>query len=262
MTLVPLITDIAMKAGCTDRAKCEAVLADAVAKRISLVEALLDSDLVEEVLFAKTLAATTGLDFQEESELDLTSPLHNRFPAKIALRHRLLPASIDGKNMCLMTYDPFDLEAKQSVGRDLQKDVTWVVSTRYQIMEGLRIGYGVGAEHFDELIEGRDQSADDDDLAQEVTQLDEDDEEASVMNFVNQIFREALRERATDIHLEPLEKNLRIRYRVDGALQSVTVPPEIRALQTSLSGVCRKMAESTSNSTANLLMFVSPRFPV
>lgn len=243
MTLVPLITDIAMKAGCTDRAKCEAVLADAVAKRISLVEALLDSELVEEVLFAKTLAATTCLDFQEESELDLTSPLHNRFPAKIALRHRLLPASIDGKNMCLMTYDPFDLEAKQSVGRDLQKDVTWVVSTRYQIMEGLRIGYGVGAEHFDELIEGRDQSADDDDLAQEVTQLDEDDEEASVMNFVNQIFREALRERATDIHLEPLEKNLRIRYRVDGALQSVTVPPEIRALQNSLISRLKIMAQ-------------------
>ncbi|MDA7598309.1 GspE/PulE family protein, partial [bacterium] len=59
----------------------------------------------------------------------------------------------------------------------------------------------------------------------------------------NQIFREALRERATDIHLEPLEKNLRIRYRVDGALQSVTVPPEIRALQNSLISRLKIMAQ-------------------
>ena len=62
------------------------------------------------------------------------------------------------------------------------------------------------------------------------------------MDFVNQIFREALRERATDIHIEPLEKNLRIRYRVDGSLQEVTVPPDIRALQASLISRLKIMA--------------------
>ena len=72
--------------------------------------------------------------------------------------------------------------------------------------------------------------------------LDEEDEEASVMKFVNQIFREALEERATDIHVEPLEKDLRIRYRVDGALQEVTVPPNIRALQASLISRLKIMA--------------------
>ncbi|MBL9153945.1 MAG: type II/IV secretion system protein [Verrucomicrobiales bacterium] len=243
MSLVPLVTKIAMESGCRDRSRCEQVLHEAAGRQTSLVEALLDADLVEEAAFAEQLARATGLEYLNESELDLTQPLHSRFPAKLALRHRLLPGRLDGKDVCLMTYDPFDLKAKQAVGRDLHKHVTWSVSTRYQIMEGLRRGYGVGAEHFDELIEGRETGGDDDDLSQEVTRLDEEDEEASVMNFVNQVFREALKERATDIHIEPLESNLRIRYRIDGALQEVTVPPNIRALQASLISRLKIMAQ-------------------
>jgi general secretion pathway protein E len=243
MSLAPLVTKIAIESGCRDRARCEQVLHEAASRQSSLVEALLDAELVEESSFAEKLAKATGLSYLAESELDLSQPLHSRFPAKLALRHRLLPGRIDGKDVCLMTYDPFDLSAKQAVGRDLHKHVTWVVSTRYQIMEGLRRGYGVGAEHFDELIEGRDKGGDEDDLTQEVTKLDEEDEEASVMNFVNQVFREALKERATDIHIEPLENNLRIRYRIDGALQEIMVPPNIRALQASLISRLKIMAQ-------------------
>ncbi len=243
MSLVPLVTKIAIESGCRDRIRCEQVLQEAASRQGSLVEALLDAELVDEVDFAEHLAQATGLDYLPESELDLTQPLHSRFPAKLALRHRLLPGNLNGKDVCLMTYDPFDLKAKQAVGRDLHKHVTWAVSTRYQIMEGLRRGYGVGAEHFDELIEGREAAGDDDEMTQEVTLLDEEDEEASVMNFVNQVFREALKERATDIHIEPLEKDLRIRYRIDGALQEVTVPPNIRALQASLISRLKIMAQ-------------------
>ncbi|MCB1229177.1 MAG: type II/IV secretion system protein [Verrucomicrobiae bacterium] len=243
MSLVPLVTKIAIESGCRDRMRCEQVLQEAATRQGSLVEALLDAELVDEVEFAEHLAQATGLDYLSESELDLSQPLHSRFPAKLALRHRLLPGNLNGKDVCLMTYDPFDLKAKQAVGRDLHKHVTWAVSTRYQIMEGLRRGYGVGAEHFDELIEGREAAGDDDEMTQEVTLLDEEDEEASVMNFVNQVFREALKERATDIHIEPLEKDLRIRYRIDGALQEVTVPPNIRALQASLISRLKIMAQ-------------------
>lgn len=244
MSLVPLVTKIALDSGCTDRHRCEELLTEAASRRASLVEALIESDLVEESVFAEHLARATGLEFQPESELDLSQPLHSRFPAKLALRHQLLPGAMEGKNVRLLTWDPFDLEAKQAVGRDLHKNVTWAVSTRYQILEGLRQGYGVGAENFDELIEGRDSnSSDDDEMSQEVTMLDEEDEEASVMNFVNQVFREALKERATDIHIEPLENNLRIRYRVDGSLTEVTVPPNIRALQASLISRLKIMAQ-------------------
>lgn len=243
MSLVPLVAKIAADSGCQDRSRCEAALLEAQQRHGSLVLAILEEDLVDEVLFAENLAKATGLEFLPEAQIDLSQPLHTRFPARLALRHRLLPGRIDGQDVCLMTYDPFDIDARQAVGRDLHKRVTWAVSTRYQIVEGLRLGYGVGAEHFDELLEGREGGADDDEMVQEINVLDAEDEEASVMNFVNQIFREALKERATDIHVEPLERDLRIRYRVDGSLVEVTVPPNIRKLQASLVSRLKIMAQ-------------------
>ncbi len=123
----------------------------------------------------------------------------------------------------------------------MRKKVRWQVATRHRILEALHQGYGVGAENFEELIEGREELTDDD-MKQEVNVLDEQDEEATVMNFVNQVFREALRERATDIHVEPLERDLRIRYRIDGKLLEVPVPPNMRLLQASLISRLKIMA--------------------
>ncbi len=242
MSLIPLLTQIALESGCTDRHRCEETLQSAQTRQASLVEALVEANLVEETAFARNLANATGLEFLAESELDLSQPLHAKFPAKLALRHRILPGRMNGTDVCLLTYDPFDLVAKQAVGQELSKNVTWAVTTRYQVLESLRIGYGVGAEDFDEMVEGREE-VEDDEMKQEVSILDEEDEEASVMKFVNQVFREALKERATDIHVEPLETGLRIRYRIDGALQEVTVPPNIRVLQSSLVSRLKIMAQ-------------------
>ena len=119
--------------------------------------------------------------------------------------------------------------------------ITWILSTRTAILEALRSGYGVGAARFDELIEEKHLEAEPDALRQEVTVLG-DNEEATIMSFVNQIFSEAIRERATDIHIEPLENDLRIRYRVDGSLNEVAVPPNVRMLQNSLVSRLKIMA--------------------
>ena len=116
------------------------------------------------------------------------------------------------------------------------------MSTRTQIVHALRQGYGVGAETFEAILEGR---ADDDlafDLKQETNVLDQEDSEASVVKFVNQILREALDQRATDIHVEPLQDDLQIRYRIDGVLHEVPVPPNIKVLQASVISRLKIMA--------------------
>ena len=74
------------------------------------------------------------------------------------------------------------------------------------------------------------------------TDLNADDPEASVVKFVNQIIREAIIERATDIHVEPLENDLRIRYRIDGILHEVAVPPQLRLLQSAIISRLKVMA--------------------
>ena len=93
--------------------------------------------------------------------------------------------------------------------------------------------YGVGAETFDEILKtNRSFEALQDIEAS--TDLNADDPEASVIKFVNQIIWEAHKDRATDIHFEPAEDELRIRYRIDGILHQTPMPPQLKRFQAGL----------------------------
>lgn len=240
--LTDLLIDVAAESGGADvDALRQAMRTEAVGHGHSQIDRLLESGLIDEYEFFPRLAERLEMPFKSASDLDLTTRLHAIFPAKLALRHRIIPGSTTSDQITLLTYDPFDLDAKQAVGQGVSKTIDWALCTRQQILDSLRIGYGVGAANFDELLEGREPERGDDAMAQEVTVLEED-EEATVMSFVNQVFREALKERATDIHIEPLENDLRIRYRIDGALQQIAVPPNVRLLQASLISRLKIMA--------------------
>jgi general secretion pathway protein E len=241
-SLIDVLFSSAHDAGCRDEPKLRTALEHAADKRQPLIDAALDANVVDEDKFLESLAGRLHIPFATNGAGEETEGLHNRFPAKLALRHRIYPAHISGLEITLLTYDPFNLDARQAVGHELRKKVHWQIASRHRILEALHQGYGVGAENFEELLEGRDSATEPDDLSQEVNVLDEADEEATVMNFVNQVFREALKERATDIHVEPLEKDLRIRYRVDGKLLEVPVPPNMRLLQSSLISRLKIMA--------------------
>ncbi len=245
LDLTSIVRTAAQKAGCSEVSALDKSLEDAAQHGDSPIESLCEGELVEdEDVFFLELATALSMDFHPETAMDLREPLHDVFPAKLALRYRVLPHEVAENQVTLMSYDPFDLEAKQAVAQETPASVNWVVSSRKQILEGLRRGYGIAAGNFDELIENRDLDEAEDVLAQEVNVLGEgeEDEEATVNTFVNQVFREALLERATDIHIEPLERDLRIRYRVDGALQEVAVPPNVRVLQASLISRLKIMA--------------------
>ena len=237
-----LLLEAARASGCTDDAALAESLENASRIGARLVDAALDAEvLTDEPAFFEQLSRALQLPFVAAPEVDPENPPHTKLPARLALRHRVLPGLANGTSLQLFTYDPFDLEARQMAGQTLDQNVTWIVSTRTAIVEALRSGYGVGAARFDELIEEKNSDAEPDALRQEVTVL-EDNEEATIMGFVNQIFSEAIRERATDIHIEPLESDLRIRYRVDGSLNEVAVPPNVRILQNALVSRLKIMA--------------------
>ncbi|PYJ88106.1 MAG: secretion system protein E, partial [Verrucomicrobia bacterium] len=123
----------------------------------------------------------------------------------------------------------------------LKRPTEWVLVPRPQILRAMKTVYGVGAEAFDEILKTNRsfEGAEDIEMA---TDLDANDPDASVVKFVNQIIREAILERATDIHVEPLEGDLRIRYRIDGILHEVAVPPQLRLLQSAIISRLKVMA--------------------
>jgi type II secretory ATPase GspE/PulE/Tfp pilus assembly ATPase PilB-like protein len=167
----------------------------------------------------------------------------------VAIKHRVLPLSLDFEDeeagptaVHLAHYDPLSTLDRQLVRRAVNCPIHWVLSPRRKILAGLQKLYGVGGEIFDDLLANRDWDQDEFSFKEEVNVIDEDDEEASVVKFVNQIFNEALNQRATDIHIEPLRNDLRVRYRVDGVLNRVSVPDNIVALQSSVIARVKLMA--------------------
>jgi general secretion pathway protein E/type IV pilus assembly protein PilB len=182
------------------------------------------------------------MEWREESEVEPMENVRSAFPARLALGFQMLPEE-NGENpgeLRLLIWDPFDYAGWQAVTHHHSGPVRLIMTTRRRLVEAVKSAYGVGAETFEELLEGRDIES----YVQkeEVNVIDSDDPEASVMKFVNQILREALQQGATDIHFEPLGHDLRIRYRIDGVLHEVPVPPRIRDLQDSVISRLKIMA--------------------
>ncbi len=154
-------------------------------------------------------------------------------PSRFVFKHHILPLAATEAKVRLGTFDVFNAVARRLAAQQLPgRKIEWVIVPRGPLLRTIKAVYGVGAETFDEILATtRTYDGDHRDQAQDITG---DDPAASVVKFVNQIIREAILERATDIHVEPLENDLRIRYRIDGLLHQVAVPPQLLLLQSAI----------------------------
>lgn len=239
--MTDLLIAPARESGCEDLDALAEVVRNAAEQQRSPVDDVLDSNAVDEEPYLRALAEKTGMEWVDSiPEFTEVEPLRAACGPRVALAHRLLPAGLegegeDGQSLVLLTYDPLNLVARQAATQQIALPIVWKMASRRRIHEALRQLYGVGADTFEQILEGRDLDYDNLETSDEANIIDADeDEEASVVKFVNQIIREALQQSATDIHVEPLHDNLRIRYRVDGLLVDVTVPDNIKALQSSV----------------------------
>jgi general secretion pathway protein E/type IV pilus assembly protein PilB len=230
---------MATQAGLTDPEIFRKLREECASLQKSWVRLLLESRAVDEEIFLPELAEWLGVAWVPPSAWETNSDL---CPARIALRHHLLPIKTPEGSPFILLYDPFDLILWQDIGRCFPQGVDWGISSRTAILEGIRAAYGIGAEAFSEMLEGSSTTDDFSDLRQESNVLDGDDSEAAIVRFVNQFIREALNERATDIHVEPLEDDLQIRYRIDGVLREIPVPPQLKLLQASVISRLKIMA--------------------
>ncbi len=240
--MTELLIAPARNTGCSDIDLLSEVIVAAAAGQRSPLDDILDTEMVDEEPYMKTLANSLGLHWLENIPSPSEAlPLRKVCGPQVALRHRILPVEFEGsdehgtRRLVIATYDPFNLAARQAAVQAVEIPITWRMASRRRVHDGLRRLYGVGADTFEQILEGRDLDYDNLEQGDEASVIDEDeDEEASVVKFVNQIIREALEQRATDIHVEPLSDNLRIRYRVDGVLIDIAVPENIKALQSSV----------------------------
>ena len=186
------------------------------------------ADTEEQVL--QWLAGEYDLAYASLDNMEPDRSLLARFPARILLKEELLPMRQENGHILIATSRLF-----AEPGLDILKSFTTselkpVLSTSEALQREIKKHLGVGADTLNllEQEEGfqvvSDEHTDDGDL-------DKAAEDASIIRFVNQILGDALSLRSSDIHVEPFEHELRIRYRIDGLLQEVSVPAQIKRFQ-------------------------------
>jgi len=199
----------------------------------SWVSQVLDSGKVDEQRFLGAIGNFFRVPVVSMDAKKIDRVALSILPSRFVFQHHVLPIEVKENSVVLATYDLFNSIGRQLAAQLLKKPAEWVLVPRAQLLRAMKTLYGVGAETFDEILKTRG-SLDLLNDAETAIELNADDPEASVVKFVNQIIREAILERATDIHVEPLENDLRIRYRIDGILHEVAVPPQLRVLQSAI----------------------------
>jgi type II secretion system protein E len=176
------------------------------------------------------LAQEYGVGFTTLEELEPEKEVLGLFPARILLKEELLPLKRVNGLVEIATCRLFNTQGldalKTMTGLRLQP----VLAPREAIQREMKKRLGVGADTIDTLDEEAPFQVVDEDGSED-TNLDSAAEDASIIRFVNQVLRDAIELRASDIHLEPFEDALRIRYRIDGVLQEVPVPAQIKRFQ-------------------------------
>ena len=187
---------------------------------------------VAEDVFLQQLATALGWPFVDLPKLTIGLEARKKLATKVAFQHTVIPTQLEEGILQVAVSNPFDSEMLTAVRYSVEGPVQFALTPRAEIEKALKKYYGVGAETLDEMDDDRDESMDLD-IAYD-KDIDEGEQEASVIKFVNQIIWEAYKDRATDIHLEPQEDELRIRYRIDGILHQTPMPPQLKRFQSSI----------------------------
>jgi len=160
-------------------------------------------------------------------------------PPKLVFRQRCVPIGLEGGTLRVATSDPFELNAFDELRLLTGLPIELVLADEKDITKFIRSHYGVAGD----TLEALSADAIERDVEGAAT-TDEADEaqEASVIRLVNDLLVEAVRERATDVHIEPYEDSLAIRYRIDGILSAAGVPPTVSRFRNAIVSRLKIMA--------------------
>jgi type IV pilus assembly protein PilB len=202
-------------------------------KRLNIPQhrAIVDLNFASEELTWRALAEVTHLEFVDPSTLDLKKETLELVPIRLIFHHHMLPISSDGGMLSLAFSEPPRQMEMGNLRLLLNQRFQILLATPSAIHTVIKKHFGLGAETIQKLRAERGGVEMDREIVFDVQGKATDSAiEATISAFVDQILQEALRLRATDIHLEPYANTIRLRYRVDGILETVPVPADMRNL--------------------------------
>ncbi len=233
------VLQLAVERGLLHRAQIDAARAlhAANAKEGQPAPRLIDVLVKQGILSGRRVAELLANEFGMQMAPDLTNMRIGNdtlelVPRAIAAKHRLLPIARETNKLRVAICDPLDTDGLDALGYVVKMPIETVMATVEEIISGIDRFYGKDANSIDDLL--NDLSAND--AADATTAVESDpaaataqpdaEADAPIIKLVHQIIIEAIQRRASDIHIEPLEKRFRVRYRIDGVLIEVENPPK------------------------------------
>ena len=194
-----------------------------------LGDVLQEMGAIDPGTWAQTLAQHFGLPFSEHLPDDASVlELINQLPINFAKRCLLLPVAREGDTVVVATADPASLGPLDDVRVLLRKPIRVMVAPGPVIVDAINRMYDMASGSASELMDGLDEERLDlmaTDL-EEPRDLLESDDEAPIIRLVNSLLFQAAKDRASDIHIEPYERDLAVRFRIDGILYDILSPPK------------------------------------
>ena len=208
---------------------------------ISITDVVVREGYMREDDFLQALAKALNIPFMRLGTQDIPQDVLARLPTKAVFQYNVIPVSFEKGTLLVATNNPFDAGLVDSLRLAAGSRIKLALSPSDDIGKAATKLYGVGAETVDRMMQDNrfDLTAE---LDLKKTDLSELNQEASIVKFVNQIIWEACQQGSTDIHFEPMENQLRIRYRVDGVLHQTPVPAHLNRFQAAIISRIKVMA--------------------
>jgi general secretion pathway protein E/type IV pilus assembly protein PilB len=193
----------------------------------AVLESLVANHTVSQKQIAQVLAEEFNMETVELSEVRVSSQALEIVPFELANRYKVIPLEADDSEVELAVFDPLDMDAIDSISHVIKRSIVSRVAPLEDIEKAIKQYYeGAQADKVDDIFSGME---DPDALPSQIELPSAEgasEEEAPIIKYVHMVISEALKRRASDIHMEPLEKRFRVRYRIDGVLHEVENPPK------------------------------------
>ena len=189
--------------------------------------------MIEERDYLEVYSEQLSIPLINLSEIKIDTELLCQTPTKLVHRDRVIPIDRHDGVIRVATNNPFNVYAFDELRMLMGAKIETVLATSDEISRVIKQHFGVGGQTVEAMLGEsevevvREADADNADLIEQA-------QEATVVKLVNEILLEAIRDRASDVHIEPYENDLKIRYRIDGVLHTTNVPPEIRRFQAAI----------------------------
>jgi len=237
-----LIGQILISAGVITQKELEAGLEEQKKGKDFICNALVRLKLSSEDKIFSILSRQLDIPHIKLRDLEIPGNVIEKVPAKFANHYKIMPIAFERGLLKVAMVDPLDIRAIDDLKMFLGVEITALLASEVEIKQLIRKYYGLGADTVEGMILKDNEFSEISLDRENVQNLEEMAQDASIVKFVNQIISESIKDRATDVHLEPFQNELRVRFRIDGVLYDINVPENVKYLHSAIVSRIKIMA--------------------